>query len=263
MDDRPIARQGFENRDVPNSGKPTDGSISHAPKTDTVSRIPVSLVSNSRLLREGLVMLMQPYLPLELIGDYDGEPIPPQRIPNPPGHVLLIDCGIGQLAAVAWTEYGRSLPGSPHILFLEMEDSAEKILACVEAGMSAFTLRGAAPVEVAEAITLVRQGGARCSPQMLAQLFSRLASMKALRVDYLVPLSPLTSRELQVLAFIARGYSNKEIALELVITVRTVKHHVHNILNKLKLSHRRDAVHLALQRGWIEGGSASRPATQD
>ena len=262
MDDRPIARQGYDGN-TPNMGKPTDGSLSHAYGTDTVNRIPVSIVSNSRLLREGLVMLMQPYLPLELIGDYDGEPIPPQRIPSPPGHVLLIDCGVGQLAAVAWTAYGRSLPGSPYILFLEMEDSVEKILACVEAGMSAFTLRGAAPAEVAEAIVLVRQGGARCSPQMLAQLFSRLASMKALRVDYMVPLSPLTARELQVLGFIARGYSNKEIALELVITVRTVKHHVDNILNKLNLSHRRDAVHLALQHGWIEGGSESRPLTQD
>jgi DNA-binding NarL/FixJ family response regulator len=251
---------------TPNPGTLTEGSFSSQGKVDTVARIPVSIVSNSRLLRDGLVMVVQPYLPLELIGDYNGEPLPPQRIPNPAGHVLLLDCGIGQMAAMAWVEYARSLACPPQIIMLEMDDSAEKILACVEAGISAFTLRGASPAEVAEAIALARQGGARCSPQILAQLFNRLATAKSLRVDYSVPLSPLTSRELQVLKFIAHGYSNKEIALELVITVRTVKHHVHNILNKLKLSHRRDAVHLALQHGWIEAESTSvmaRPVTQD
>ncbi|MBZ0309196.1 MAG: response regulator transcription factor, partial [Anaerolineae bacterium] len=63
--------------------------------------------------------------------------------------------------------------------------------------------------------------------------------------------TPLSERELEVLRYITRGYSNKEIACELYITVRTVKHHIHNILRKLNLSRRQEAARYATERGWL------------
>jgi len=85
-----------------------------------------------------------------------------------------------------------------------------------------------------------------------AQLFARLAALNALNLEAVLPDMPLTPREFQVLRLIAQGYSNREIALELVITLRTVKYHVHNILTKLGRDSRRDAVQMAAQRGWLE-----------
>ena len=86
---------------------------------------------------------------------------------------------------------------------------------------------------------------------MTGRLCARLMSTRRQLHDLSVNTSPLTPRELEVLQYINQNLSNQEIAAILVIEVRTVKHHVHNILEKLGLKNRRDAARLADQRGWL------------
>jgi DNA-binding NarL/FixJ family response regulator len=71
-------------------------------------------------------------------------------------------------------------------------------------------------------------------------------------------LPPLTQRELEVLRYVNLDYSNQQIAELLTIEIRTVKHHVHNILQKLQLRHRWDAARLAVEQGWLEPAGVSR-----
>lgn len=230
----------------------TIGNRSVDPSHSSVAPIiPISIVSGSRLLQEGLVMLLKPYITVELISSIPALPIPPVNASNPRGHIVLVDSNIGLSALIDWTCYWRNLDMPAWVLGVEMEDNAETVLASIEAGINGYVLRGAAPTEVAEAIRTVQSGCANCSPQMIAQLFARLAAMKAMNAGQTFAAVSLTSRELQVLDLIAKGYSNKEIALALCITLRTVKHHVHQILNKLQLKHRREAATLALERGWV------------
>lgn len=218
-----------------------------------IAPIPVSIVSNSYLLREGLLKLLNETISLQLVAAYPGEPIPNTQLLNPPGHILLIDGGIGHTLLLNWIRCWHELAESAPVLVLELTNDAEIILACIEAGANGYTLEGATPEDIAQALHLVQQGRAQCSPQMIAHLFARLAALKSMTTTSTTNFAmPLTTRELQVLNYIAKGYSNKEIALDLVITLRTVKHHVHNILEKLKLSHRRDAVQFARQQGWID-----------
>lgn len=214
-------------------------------------QIAISVISNSRLLSEGLVALLDRRMKLQLIATYPGEPITSDPTLNPRGHVVLLDSSIGRTAAQNWTRFWRQHTPPASVVILELLDDVELILACIEAGASGYTLQGATPEEVADTIWLVSQGGAQCSPHITAHLFSRLAHLKS-RVDsdYYTTI-PLTTRELEVLTLVAEGCSNKEIADKLCITLRTAKQHVHNILHKLDLKHRYEAAHMALEQGWL------------
>lgn len=215
--------------------------------------VPISIVSNSCLLREGLPGLLASHLSVEIMGSYGAEPLPTDTSFSLARHIVLLDSGIGSNLATAWTRYWRSISPPAAVVVLELANDSSAILNCIEAGAVGYTLQGADVAEVAATIRRVQEGTVLCTPQVTAQLFARLAEPR------LPPGPPallvrLTPRELEVLRCIARDYSNQEIADALVIEVRTVKHHVHNILEKLKLRHRWDAARVAVEQGWIEVG---------
>lgn len=220
-------------------------------RTASKPLISFSLISNSGLLCEALVILLQTYQNVHLLGNYSSSGYVTENLPNPAEHVLLIDSGIGSERTITCIQHWRRLMPSPYIIVLELEDDIDSILACIEAGAQGYTLQGASSVEVNQVILQARQGIAQCSPTVTAKLFSRLANLRAQsqKID-----SPLTQRETEVLRLIAKGYSDRAIALELVIELCTVKHHVHNLLHKLAVKHRWDAARIAIAQGWIDRG---------
>ena len=220
---------------------------------DCTDRIPISIISNSYLLCEGLVALLEPFLPVELVGTYLGEMHFDESLPNPQEHLALLDSGIGRERAISWTRFWRSRQAPARVVLLEVEDEADFILACIEAGASGYTLRGAQASEVAEVIQQAWLGMACCSPHVMAQVFARLESLGKSNPSRNLPGDdiPLTPRELEVLYWISKGLSNKEIAAKLYIAIHTVKHHVHNILEKLNSSRRYEAVRIANEQGWL------------
>jgi DNA-binding NarL/FixJ family response regulator len=216
----------------------------------------LSIMSNSYLLREGLATLLEKYLPIELVGTYTGEVAPDASLPNPPGHVVLLDGGIGRELALSWTRFWRACATPARVVLLELANDIEMILACIEAGASGYTLQGALAADVAAVLQQAQKGQALCSPEVTAQIFARLEALARTQLSTpMPPMSdlpmPLTPREQEVLNCIAEGMSNKEIAAKLFIEIYTVKHHVHHILEKLELSHRREAVRVAVHHGWI------------
>lgn len=210
----------------------------------------ISVVSNCRLLREGLAVMLRERLTLATIEHYLAATPQTPTLPNPKEHVVLVDSNIGPDPCLDWIRYWRSRAAL--VIMIELGWDIEFLIACIEAGVGAYTVENASIDDIIQAIDQVRRGAATCSPELAGKLFARLASYAANHAQFQIkPNSPLTVRETEVLRCAAKGYSNQEIAETLVISLTTVKHHIHNILEKLELSHRWDAIRYAEERGWL------------
>ena len=216
------------------------------------ARVAVSVVSNSLLLREGLVALLAEHINLHVVGSYPGDRVPTPDLQHAPADVALIDGGIGIDAATHWTHYWRGLEPPAHVLALELPDHCDTIVAYLAGGVGGYTLRGASAAEVAAAITSVQQGVVQLTPGVTAGLLARLAQLSTPNGSHGRSIAnPLTRREIEVLRYVSQECSNQQIAERLVIELRTVKHHIHSILRKLEVRHRWDAARLATERGWL------------
>jgi DNA-binding NarL/FixJ family response regulator len=217
-------------------------------------KITISIVSNSHLLREALIFLLKHYPFIRRVTPHPSGIERIQSITPPTQHVILLDSGIGQEALLAHLQEWRSPDSAPYIVVIELKNDPDLILDCIEAGAHAYALQGASSTQITKVIEQVYQGAFQCPPEITAKLFDRLSQPKT--VQQLREKSPLTRRELEVLTYIAKEYSNREIAAQLFVEVRTVKHHVHNILHKLNVRHRWDAAQLALKNCWLNLPSA-------
>ena len=141
------------------------------------------------------------------------------------------------------------------ILVLTTFDLDEYVYEALRAGAGGFLLKDASGVQLAEAVRTVAAGEALLSPGITKRLiaeFSRLSSPT--RPPVQVRIDALTNRETEVLALVARGLSNAEIAAELVVAEQTVKTHVGSILQKLQLRDRTQAAVFAYETGLVAPG---------
>ena len=132
-------------------------------------------------------------------------------------------------------------------VFVVAFDDDERIVSAVQAGAQGYLLKGSPRDEVFDAIRVISQGGSLLQPVVASKLMRHVSSQAQQPVR-----SRLTARELEALDLLANGMTNKEIAAELVITVRTVKFHVSSILRKLEAGNRTEAVRIAAERGIID-----------
>jgi DNA-binding NarL/FixJ family response regulator len=131
-------------------------------------------------------------------------------------------------------------PDARVIVFTAL-DTDDRIVAAVQAGAQGYLLKGAPREEIFNAVRVVHAGGSLLQPVVASKLMRQVSE----------GFEPLAPRELEVLRLVARGLQNKEIAAQLVITERTVKFYVSNILSKLGAGSRTEAVAIAAQRGLI------------
>jgi DNA-binding NarL/FixJ family response regulator len=210
----------------------------------------ISIVSNSHLLGEALISLLKAHPSLRSLLYYTGDADTVPNVVDPGNHLILLDSGMGQDVTIMRIRQWRSLDPSPYIVVLELKSDTDLILDCIEAGAHAYALQDASSTDIAHVIEQVYQGVFQCSPAITAKLFERLTQAKNMPQLQEKPL--LTRRELDVLHYVAKEWSDREIATQLVIEVRTVKHHVHNILRKLNVRNRWDAAQLALKNCWLD-----------
>jgi two-component system, NarL family, nitrate/nitrite response regulator NarL len=124
------------------------------------------------------------------------------------------------------------------VIALALED--DEVMECAEAGIAGFVRRGASLEDVVATIQSVARGELVCSPQVAAALLRRLGTLAATHRAH-PPLNGLTRREREIVELIDQGLSNKDIARRLSIEVATVKNHIHNLLEKLRLHRRGEA----------------------
>jgi DNA-binding NarL/FixJ family response regulator len=140
----------------------------------------------------------------------------------------------------------RIVEQSPHVKVLVLSASGEEadVLEAVKVGASGYLLKSATAAELADAVTRVRAGEPVFSPSLAALVLGEFRRMSAAATE-----PGLTARETEVLKLVAKGYTYREIADKLFISVKTVQNHVQNILTKLQLSKRYELMRYAIQRG--------------
>jgi two-component system nitrate/nitrite response regulator NarL len=168
--------------------------------------------------------------------------------------VILVSSALPNGGALAVTQAFKSIP-SVAVVVLGLPESEPAILPFIEAGAVGYVSRENSAEELLETIHTVSAGEARVSPAVAAALIARMSEL----ADWVKqsnglqpnrePSTNLTERECQVLALVAEGCSNQEIARRLTIELGTVKNHVHNILRKLNVTSREEA---AACLPWIE-----------
>jgi two-component system, NarL family, nitrate/nitrite response regulator NarL len=199
--------------------------------------IRVVILAGIRLYREGLAEILRQREGIEVVTTAaSGEPeIGSIRAIVP--DVVLLDMAMLDSAATVRALL-QVVPGIK-IIALAVPDTESHVVACAEAGIAGYVSRDGSVDDLVAALESASRGEALCSPRIVAGLLRRVAAL-ALPGEPEPP-RRLTRREVEVVELIDQGLTNKEIARRLVIELSTVKNHVHNILEKLGVSHRGEA----------------------
>jgi two-component system, NarL family, nitrate/nitrite response regulator NarL len=166
--------------------------------------------------------------------------------------VVLVNMAMANGAAIC-CDLVAAAP-SARIVAVALSGSDEEAIACAEAGVAGYLLRDQSLGELIEAIASVARGETSCPPRVAAALMRRLGDLAAERHSWRER-ERLTPREREILVLIEEGLSNKEIARRLSIEVRTVKNHVHSLLEKLNVHRRGEAAALLRRRGRVANGA--------
>jgi DNA-binding NarL/FixJ family response regulator len=169
--------------------------------------------------------------------------------------VILMDVRMPVMDGLQATREISAMPEPPKVLVLTTFDLDDYVYEALRSGASGFLLKDASARELADAVRLVAAGDALLAPGVTRRLIAEFARMGAPRSPGRKQIEGLTERESEVLALIARGLSNAEIASRLFVAEQTVKTHVSRILMKLGLRDRTQAVVLAYETGLVHPGS--------
>ena len=217
--------------------------------------IRVVVADDQGMVRAGFSVLLNAQPDIEVVAEaVDGEQAVARAAELRPD-VILMDVRMPVVDGLQATRQITALPDPPKVLVLTTFDLDDYVYEALRSGASGFLLKDASARELADAVRLVAAGDALLAPGVTRRLIAEFARMGAPRSPNRKTLEGLTERESEVLALVARGMSNAEIAGYLVVAEQTVKTHVSRILMKLGLRDRAQAVVVAYETGIVHPGA--------
>ena len=215
--------------------------------------IRVVIADDQGMVRSGFSVLLNAQPDIEVIAEaVNGQEAVAHAAELQPD-VILMDVRMPVLDGLQATRAITAMPDPPKVLVLTTFDLDDYVYEALRSGASGFLLKDASAHELAEAVRLVAAGDL-LAPGVTRRLIAEFARMGAPRTPGRKQIEGLTDRESEVLALVARGLSNAEIADRLVVAEQTVKTHVSRILMKLGLRDRTQAVVLAYETGLVQPG---------
>lgn len=206
--------------------------------------ISVLLIDDHQVVRQGLRDFLELQDDIEVVGEAnsgeEGVHLARDLLPD----VVLMDLVMPGIDGVETTRRVKDVSPSTRIIVLTSFADDNKVFPAIKAGAISYLLKDISPEDLAHAIRAAQRNEAVLHPEVAAKLMQEFSTPRSTET----PLEQLTDREMDVLRLIARGRSNKEIADALVISEKTVKTHVSNILSKLHLADRTQAAIYALRQ---------------
>jgi DNA-binding NarL/FixJ family response regulator len=216
--------------------------------------IRVLIVDDDALMRAGLRGVLSSDPAIEVVGEAGDGRDAVHRARRDAPDVALMDVRMPDLDGIAATERIMTAAPGVRVMILTTFEQDDYIFGALRAGASGFLLKRTRPEELIAAIHTIAAGDSLLSPSVTSRVIERMARQPVPDRSRDARLDELTPRELEVLALVARGRSNGEIAAELVIEESTVKTHVKRILMKLRLRDRIQAVIFAYESGVTQPG---------
>jgi NarL family two-component system response regulator LiaR len=213
--------------------------------------ITVLIVDDHLLVRQGVRAFLETQPDIRVLGDAgsgnEAIQLATELVPD----VVLMDLVMPGMDGVEATRLLRRASPRSQVLVLTSYHQDEHIFPAIRAGALSYLLKDVSPVDLAEAVRKAARGEAVLHPRIAARVVQELHGA---RTEAFNPFSDLSERELEVLRLIADGMGNGEIAQRLVISEKTVKSHVSNILSKLHVADRTQAAVYAWREGVMRRG---------
>jgi DNA-binding NarL/FixJ family response regulator len=223
-----------------------------APVSDPIRAL---IVDDHALFRRGLEMVLAAEDDIELVGEASDGTEAVAKAGEALPDVVLMDIRMPKSSGIEACRAMKEVAPSSKIVMLTISDEEEDLFEAIRAGASGYLLKDIPLDEVADVVRAVHGGQSLINPSMAAKLLTEFAALNKRdqeeRAEQ-VPPPKLTDREMQVLKLVAKGMNNRDIAKELFISENTVKNHVRNILEKLQIHSRMEAVMIAVREKLIE-----------
>jgi DNA-binding NarL/FixJ family response regulator len=215
--------------------------------------IRVMICDDHALFRRGLMMVLETEDGLDVVGEAEDGEEAIRRCEELVPDVVLMDVRMPRVSGIEASRAIADAVPTAKILMLTVSDEEDDLYDAIKAGATGYLLKEISIDEVASAIRAVMSGQSLISPSMASKLLTEFTNLaKRAEEKQSLPSPRLTDRELEVLELVAQGMSNRAIAAELYISENTVKNHVRNILEKLHLHSRMEAVVYAVREKLLD-----------
>ncbi len=215
----------------------------------TSSLLTVLLVDDHFMVRQGVRTFLELQSDLEVVGEASSGEEAVKIASTLCPQVILMDLQMHGIGGIEATRQIKAVCPATQIIILTSFQDDENIFPALRAGAISYLLKDVGPDELADAIRKAAQGEARLHPRIAARVVQEIQGIKKEKRN---PLTELSERELEVLRLIASGCNNAEIADRLIISEKTVKGHVSNILGKLHMLDRTQAAVFAWEQGLVK-----------
>jgi len=213
--------------------------------------IRVLLCDDQALVRSGFRMILEARPDLEVVGEAEDGLRAVELAAELQPDVILMDVRMPNLDGVEATRRLTQSGAAARVIVLTTYDLDEYVYQAIRAGASGFLLKDVEPAQLVDAVRVVAAGDALLSPSITRRLLDRFARSLPDPAPPPPSLASLTEREVEVLRLMASGLSNAELAERLFVSEATVKTHVSNLLHKLGVRDRVQAVILAYEAGLV------------
>lgn len=218
-------------------------------------KIKVLIVEDHALTRIGLKTALEESSMLEVIGEAEygetGVTLTKELEPD----LVLMDLGLPNMNGIEATKIIKEHNNNIKIVILTSHDTDNEVVGAIGAGADSYCLKDINPKRLVSIIENVAQGGVWLDPAIAKTVLTKVILAKPQEQsnipDKKIDHSPLTEREVEILQLLANGLNNIEIAQELFVSQHTVKSHICNVLQKLSVDDRTQAVARAMRKGWI------------